>query len=347
MPGTIVVLTVIYGLFATSKSPQQVGGTGSVVTALWGIAFFLISYVLGSILSLRAADRTDRLSARLFHKEGKAESLEKVKARLLGFRNYQEACSWFSQGETKVREGSDPDLWPESPYECQSLWAYDEFPYACWSLVRLGVYCPKEVFEFYWQYHEQILAQVGKSPHFFNYCKMAVYAGNGSGSSPLAAEIQEAESSVRFLAGAFDALVISSGFLVALVFYHGVLVRLPFVLLPIFGVGALVVPPEHTEEETPAGGTSLARIIGRVYRYMRTFGGRDVPWAFHFVGVLACLCLIVLLFPGERESLGLIVLAIAEFLLASGIVSHGRLRRRRHAEVAAVMDAFFLTCGRG
>jgi hypothetical protein len=167
---------------------------------------------------------------------------------------------------------------------------------------------------------------------------------------------------VRFLAGAFDALVISSAALVAFVLYHGVLGRLPLVLLPIIAVGALVMPPGHMEGLTSADGTSPARRIARLSRAIREFaGGRGVLWAFRFVGTLACACLIVpfrlvvpfthqpggLLWPGEPGSLGLIVLAIAEFLLAWGIVSQGRLRVRRHAEVAAVMDAFFLTCGRG
>ncbi len=148
---------------------------------------------------------------------------------------------------------------------------------------------------FYWQYRRQILAQVGNSPHFFNYCKMAVYAGNGSDSNPLAAEIQEAESAVRFLAGAFDALVISSAFLVSCVIYHGYLGRLPFVLLPIIAVGALVKPPGRmdTEGTTAVGGTSRARWITRISRVIGEFtGGRGVLWAFYSVGILALACLI-------------------------------------------------------
>ncbi|MGA3024881.1 MAG: hypothetical protein ABSF98_08945 [Bryobacteraceae bacterium] len=343
MPGTIVVLSVLYGLWAINRLPQPIGGTGSIIAALWGLAFFLVSYALGSILSLRAAGRTDRLSASLVGKEAKPP-LEAVKKRLLGFANGEAAWEWFSHGGTREPElskGNGPIEQPESPEACGDLWAYDVFPYPCWSLVRLGVYCPREVFLFYWPYHKQILAQVGKSPHFFNYCKMAVYAGNGSISSPLSTEIQEAESNVRFLAGAFDALVISSAMLVAFVFYRGVLGRFPLVLLPIIAVGAVVLSPGRIEGKT-----------------IRKFSdGRGVRWAFRFVGILACSCLIVpfrvaapgqlgrLLWPGEPESLGLIVLAIAEYLLAWGIVSQGRLRTRRHAEVAAVMDAFYLTCG--
>ncbi len=64
MPGTIVVLSVLYGLWAIDKLPP-IGGPDSITAALWGIAFFLISYVLGSIVSLRACGRTDRLSGSL------------------------------------------------------------------------------------------------------------------------------------------------------------------------------------------------------------------------------------------------------------------------------------------
>jgi hypothetical protein len=356
-----------------------------------GIAFFLVSYALGSILSLRASGSTDRLSASLIpdeYKRGRPLSLETAKKFLLSHGDDGKAAwDWLSSvdyeeptppkdtGNSEIPKGA------ESLRDYKDLWIYDEFPYPCWSLVRLGAYCPEEVFLFYWKYRKSILSQVGRSPHFLNYCKMAVYAGNGSGSSPLAAEIREAESNVRFLAGAFEALVISSAFLVGFVLYHGVPERLPLVLLPILAVGALVMPPGHMlgkPASASAGGISPARSAlrrgiewlfeecVRVFRAIRKLSGgsRCLLWAFRFVGLLACSCLVVpfrliealeqflfthqpdrFLWMAEPASLGLIVLAIAEFLLALGIVSQGRLRTRRHAEVAAVMDAFYLTCG--
>ena len=383
MPGTILVLSVLYGLWAIDALPQSDGG--SIHAAFYGIGFLLVSYALGSILSLRASGRTDRLSARLIPRENRPEgglTLEGVKKRLEGFSGGDAAWRWFSTAkESQAPMPPADDGMPLHPGQCRNLWAFDEFPYPCWSLVRLGLCCPKKVFIFYWQFHRQILAQLYHSPHFFNYCKMAVYSGNGAVPSPLAAEIQEAESNFRFLAGAFDALVISSAILVGMVLhlyfglYFGAQSPL-WVLLPVVAVGALVVvPPGATKKETAPIPTEVSTPGNPFYRALKDcvvwlFGAirrfsrsrQCVLYAFRAVGLLAFLCLILSQFPvpsgthatahqagrslssAQPKSLGLIAMAIAEYCLAWAIVSQGLLRRRRHAEVAAVMDAFFLTC---
>jgi hypothetical protein len=364
MPGTILLLSVLYGLWVIDALPNPPAPNDAIVAALASIAFLFVSYALGSILSLRASGRTDALSASLIpreHRERGKLTLDGVKKCLEGFSTDDAAWEWISHRDPEKPAESDV---PKSPGECHNLWAFDEFPYPCWSLIRLGLYCPREVFTFYWPYRQQILAQLHRSPHFFNYCKMAVYARDSGVPGSLGAEIQQAESNVRFFAGAFDALVISSAFLVGIFLYHGVPKHLPLALILTIAVGALVMPPALMERTT--GPWMKGHKVRWLFDVIRDFSRsrRCVHWAFRLVGVLVFACLFIpgsfirptnapatthldnrFLWEADPRSLGLIALAAAEYLLAWGIVAQGRLRRRRHAEVAAVMDAFFLAYG--
>jgi hypothetical protein len=69
MPGTIVVLSVVYGLWVLEMLPAQVYEAqfkiDSGAALLATVIFFLVSYALGNVLSLRASGHADRLAAQL------------------------------------------------------------------------------------------------------------------------------------------------------------------------------------------------------------------------------------------------------------------------------------------
>jgi hypothetical protein len=390
MPGAILLLSVAYGLWAIglfSLPERDLGATGATIGS---IAFFLVSYALGSILTLRASGKVDRLSAFYASRGGtgrKANRLRVARAKKM-FARMSEAEALGLEEFSPTGRSADLSLG-----KCRRLWADDEFPYPVWSLTRLRLYCPPEVLSFYWKYRDVILAQAGYSPHFFNYCKMVVLAGNGTIPSPMAAEIQEAEGTVRFLVGAFDALTASSAILSGLVLFHCIQPRdrlLLLLLIPLFTVVGVVVSEGRlkplpnccestdatpnqpgaantvpTQEDVPQWPNVTKKseywLSGLWRRLVEKTCGlwRDFEnWLNRRSWVLAAFWGTLISasvsfgalwlraggsLPGaETNALGAAVLAFAEFFLALGIIWNGRLRTRRLAEVANVMDAFYL-----
>ncbi len=349
MPGAIVILSVLYGLMVACNWSQTIK-TGAFQTTLFAIAFFVVSYAVGNVLSLRAARHADKLSG-MMHKlksDTDPESRD-VKNIIETFKDADEALTWLRTIHSST-SGAGSTFYEHS-------WYYEDFPYPCWSFIRLSRHCPEEVFRFYWEYREQVLAQVGSVAQFFNYCKMAVFCGDGKSSGPLALEIQEAESLVRFLAGAFDAFMISSSLLLTFIACDISPRTAWFAVLPLgtvlFLIARDLIPgfPAEDEGSSAKNKDNSSDVDSRVGQWMRP--------AFYFlllqtVGSLIYSVVLYIhapnaanqfLHPGTSGILGLSIVAFAEFLLDYGIVSDGRLRSRRHREVAAVMDAFYLTCG--
>jgi hypothetical protein len=333
MPGAILVLSVAYGLWAIGALEPPSHDPGAMGAALGGMSFFLISYALGSILSLGAPGRADDLSAGLIPwkmRNPGGLDISGIRNFFMAYDDAEDAWRWFH--DTKSTPPATIGA-PTSAEQLRNAWSYDGFPYPCWTLICLGFYQPKELFLFYWQHRMEILAQVQHSAHYFNYCKMRVYGGDYTTPNPLAAEIQETESRVRFLAGSCVALAISAGILVALFCNHWLARKsIWLLLLLVIPLAALVVKPDTAVTRTPS---RLAR------------GAWWCTPITSIAGVaLGCLFLRdahgTMLIRSECRATGVVILALVELGLVWAAIARGSFRKRRLSEVATVISAFYL-----
>lgn len=186
------------------------------------------------------------------------------------------------------------------------------------------------MFHFYWDYLTPLLQQVGYTSHFLNYCKMAVYARDSS--AVLSAEIQEAEGRVRFLAGAFDAFVISGAFLAGCSIHTTAPWQASVCILLLSAVLINVLPEPRFTKALPKVGLWPTTVLI----------SPAVVATIAFL-CLACHVWYALVDKHATPDLAAAAIACGALLLAWGIISHGRLRDRRLSEVTSVLDAFYLT----
>jgi hypothetical protein len=201
LPGAILVFIaayILFGLLVLLQLPASgLLGHEFLVTAI----LFVVSYLMGSLLRLFAADDVDRRSSnylvKAWHRERRARNLS---TSMPGFERYR----------AKLASGDDvPNVLPDGFDEW--LFCVDEFPYPAWQNRKWQADGPREMLEFFRdKYRACIWSEVRASPKdFLNHCKLVVIGHGG----PLADEINIAEGLTRFFAGTMVALRLSTWWL--------------------------------------------------------------------------------------------------------------------------------------
>jgi hypothetical protein len=173
--------------------------------------FFLLSYLLGSLLRLNSAKDLDIESGGINQKRTLSEEQK------LPHFNGKDTLD-----EIWMKLSAEP---AGSPTESKDagLWAYDTFPYPVFQLQRIKRLCPRSNLA----HLEPLLDRMRLSPlpdrgrmAPFNYCKMHVYAASKEVGQELISEIRSAETEVRFFAGTYYALLWSMCILSVPIAFH-------------------------------------------------------------------------------------------------------------------------------
>lgn len=212
LPGTVLVLVLCFAFLTIAFFLDE-----PLTNLAWLkdqqflslLVLFLVSYFLGSMMRLNAADEVDKKSQEYClvtwrTKHDPSGELEK---------QFECARQQLLAGErdlSDVPEGFDS--W---------VWRRESFPYPLWQFRKLHLYHPHEVYRFYQRYRECIFGRgvAGRGKEFFNYCKMVIrHASQESGSAVLQ-EVNFAEGTVRFYAGTYYGLVISIWIVLSLLLF--------------------------------------------------------------------------------------------------------------------------------
>jgi quercetin dioxygenase-like cupin family protein len=161
--------------------------------ALIILCAFIISYILGNIFRLIAADKLDNLSSdysiKTFLKQN-ANKNYRDEFKILKENFEKGTRDWYSSVK-------DVDEW---------IWIVDKFPYNLWEFRKFALYHPKEVLNFFEAYRG---CMITKGKEFFNYCKMVIFSSSKVNGDDLKDEVYQAEANSRFWAGTFFALFFS------------------------------------------------------------------------------------------------------------------------------------------
>src|SRR5215213_4295528 len=206
LPGAMLVLVVGYFIFVMALFLEQ-PLTGLLRTKdqellILAIAF-LVSYNLGALLRLNSADDVDKKSSRLLTRQYIAER----KGEKLSDENLKAELKWARDA---IREGKI-----SAPPKCFDgwIWRREAFPYPLWQIRKFQLCHPSEVSRFFHPYRSCLLSSGGRGKEFFNYCKLVIYHASGTQGDPLLDEVHFAEATVRFYAGTYTGLGISTGLL--------------------------------------------------------------------------------------------------------------------------------------
>lgn len=210
-----LLFNVVHYVFILDKDQQFL---------IFSIAFAL-SYVFGGVFRLWSADDLDGKSSKKLLKRYEHEhGLNKI--------NMDKIKTCFNKGQLKYnfkdKDESSFDNW---------IWREEKFPYHIWEFRKFEKQHPKEMFNFYCQYKDQMLnlGHLQKGKEFFNYCKMVIINSGDQTSISLKEEVSHAETTVRFLSGTYFAIFYSLIFL-------GILGLLQL-FLGILGLGLLKAIP--------------------------------------------------------------------------------------------------------
>lgn len=194
MPGAILVLVSAY-IFLTTLSLIGLKTT----EYLWlkdqqffaFVIFFTISYIMGAVFRLKAADEVDNESSNYL--------LDQF------FKDNSESEEQYETTKQEILKGNVPKKLPKNFWEW--VWREEDFPYYLWEFRKFEKFYPKEFYSFFNSYRDCMTEYEGASgKEFFNYCKMVIInAGNSLGNA-LKEEIELVEATVRFFAGTYFAL---------------------------------------------------------------------------------------------------------------------------------------------
>ena len=233
LPGAIIIIVFLFITIILSSFFQIPGNNFDFLEdkeLLITIVAFIFSYILGSLIRLKAADIIDKKSG----KNKIKENIEDINHIINHFENDDKAAfneinkSWnklkiklYRTGFLKLKLNVilkkakdklkvDTKGWYTGFLRFDD-WIYyaDNFPYTLWEFRKFEMYHPKEFLAFFDGYKSSMIAD-GKG--FFNYCKMVILASNTSES--LKNEVYSAEAFSRFLAGTYFALFYSIWMLV-------------------------------------------------------------------------------------------------------------------------------------
>ncbi len=232
LPGAVLALVIFTCLdILFPGTGQAIARETSTNTGPLVVGFLLTAYILGSVIRLHSSDTVDRFSAWLVRIpdpfEGMEGSVEEhLNDLLVGVAETEPSGKsdneYFKellertrnrgrQGAkvvNKAEDGAANDL-------IKWAWKSDTFPYPVWEIMKLRLYHPDDVFQFFVPYMRCLAAGHRRNKEFFNYCKAVIYEAHEGKRHALAEEVQSAEAYVRFFAGVFWALLLSAGILIA------------------------------------------------------------------------------------------------------------------------------------
>jgi mannose-6-phosphate isomerase-like protein (cupin superfamily) len=334
LPGAVLVLVLATCLNVVFPDMGQTGFAQIGDQATFLVAeFLLFSYILGSVIRLYSADIVDRLSAslicirkdpwigapnnslvaRILHDLGKEDSLD---ARLDKLQDYA---------------GDHHNMFEPKHELMKWAWKYDSFPYPVWELMKFRLYHPEELLKFFFPYKRCFATRERRGKEFYNYCKAVIYEAHEGKRHALADEVQSAEANVRFLAGVFWALLLSTLVLVIsaiwVTYWRGTWGPLSWL-----SVGSMVL-------------IAVAGIVELSTKKFEQEKGRvRLFWAFSALAVLLLVPAVLngiferYLTTGCKMNFAAICMASVAF----AIIFNGRFRLARLKEVDSVFDAFFL-----
>ena len=213
LPGAIICFFISYTIFTLffvlGKMPDLLALMGQMEFLIL-LTAFVVSYIIGSIIRLNAAQDLDTKSGianRLqwcednpewtyFEKEN-CDNLEEVTI----FIKKHRANILKDEYEKKLR----PDNW---------IWRFESFPYPIWQFRKFELYHPQAVREFFTEY-QSCMGLPDKNPNkeFFNFCKMSIYNTGRNLDDTLVQEVYYAEAFVRYAAGMFTAFTLSRNYI--------------------------------------------------------------------------------------------------------------------------------------
>jgi hypothetical protein len=217
LPGALLVLVTCYALLSIIfffeldvtrlASVQTIGGPALMLTIA-----FLVSYFVGSVLRLNAADGVDEKSRFLLMRDWMRAQRSVSAANQERLFMYVR-CAMLAGKDVAIPNGFDD--W---------VWRAELFPYPAWELRKFSLFHPKEVAQFFKTHQECMCAGLTgqeegmgrRGKEFFNYCKMAILAALPRLGNAIIEEVYYAEAMVRFYAGIYYALHFSLCFLVPL-----------------------------------------------------------------------------------------------------------------------------------
>ena len=263
MPGALLVLVFSYTLL------RIVVMTGlDIRDYLWGkdqqflmlAIFFSISFIIGALIRLKAADNVDKksrkkllkeyfsiftddskfkeilkdtkeeLNRKLFFKGGKVSKWKKTEKKLFSRTIIDSSQNRTKTGMLKARlrglfhrEIVSDKRKNDFQYAFDRwIWREESFPYPIWEFRKFRLFQEDDMFEFYYDLRKCMADARGiGEKEFFNYCKIAVVHGGKSHGANLKDEIHNEEATVRFFAGVFFALKYSLFLLVGLLLFQG------------------------------------------------------------------------------------------------------------------------------
>ena len=358
MPGAVLALVIFTCLdilfpgVGQALARETSNSTGPPI-----VAFLLTAYILGSVIRLWSADPVDQLSASrakvgdLFEGTQRSveenlknvlKAIEKVDPKRLKYEEYFEALLKLARNPDSEAQkidgskGSDVEAQVGQGYRLITwVWKYDQFPYPVLEILKLRLYHPDEEFPFFEPYKHCFAAGPGPNKGFFDYCKAVIYDAHEGNRHALAEEVQRAEAQVRFFAGVFWALLLSS---VALVLTTVLLVGrsatgLSFGFIECLPLVAVLL---------------LAAVAAWVFWKANRFVRQTnmVTWFWCLSSIAASLLFawatVGAFFPGLKTPVFINFVAFGMLTVAFFIVAGGRFRGHRTKEVDMVFDAFVL-----
>jgi len=243
------------------------------------------------------------------------------------------------QEPTRSDSGSERKDGQEQPL-IRWAWKYDEFPYPVWELMKLRLYHPGEVFEFFERYERCFATGYRRNKEFFNYCKAVIYEAHEGKRHALAEEVQSAEAYVRFFGGVFWALLLSA---LALV-----LTAMSLLLLGSWrgtiGLSDWLIACTLLDAVVLVCAVAAATVVWKTAQFVRQKGKvKWFWWISETAGVLLLISAGVGAFRPELATAARMnFVAFATLIVAFLIIAGGRFRLSRLKEVDTVFDAFFL-----
>ena len=233
LPGALLVFVSVYvlsGVLVVLQLPTKGLLEREVLLA---VVLFVVSYLVGSILRLYAADDVDQKSSERFVKAWRKKHQVEIENGRISELDFEECKIELARGNDVPDVPDGFDEW---------LWQVDSFPYRA-SMNRIWqVQGRFEELDFFRTRYKASMWSENRAfvKNFFNYCKLVIIK-SGEG---MADEINMAEGLTRFFAGTFAALRLSVLVLCTGLIFQLLLVAM-LILVPRWGI-ALPFPAQWT-----------------------------------------------------------------------------------------------------
>jgi hypothetical protein len=283
LPGALLVLVSAYVLFGALVVLQLPVKSLLEHEVLLAVILFVVSYLVGSILRLYAADDVDNRSSRRFSKAWEKKYRTRIKNGRMSESDFEELKKNFRECKAKLARGDDVSDIPDGFDKW--LWQVDSFPYRA-SMNRIWqVQGRCEELDFFRTRYKTSMWSESRAfvKNFFNYCKLVIIKSGGG----MADEINMAEGLTRFFAGTFAALRLSVSVLCIGLVFQLLLVAM-LILVPRWGI-TLPFPAQWTVQGFYSTFTLalifvlrwICRLIVKRFRVIRMKEAEVVYYAFY------------------------------------------------------------------